>query len=347
MINEKKINDMKYWRGLWAFRSTEDNGIICKQFIADQIADYLLQVGNYMVVISQWTYSDSPYKLQWFDWIRRIIDKYKSCFTASNSIITSSVEEYSSRLIYIYKAYGKSIKIRSLSGKDKLLMCDLGDVIWDECSAQTHMRDRALKVLRQNGIAVTIDEWTKEYQIVSSTSHGERFYRCVGRFANANVVDLVRRDILNDFDVLSDAEYIGLHPLREGILDVLFQINGKYDICFVANQPNKAYCMLQKYDIGIISPVWFLSCEMGLKKPDIKMFQNALEQMSAYKNYRDRYMLGNRKEMDLMPCASLDIKGILFLCENNIVKEDEIHAEFRPWGIAGSVSEIERILITK
>lgn len=335
---------MNIWRGLWSFHLTDDHFIPAMEFASDLHADYLWQSGNRFVIISKLVrQKDTQYLCHWFRHIEFLLEH---CDSISNSLFTTSAANYSETLIQLHKELGNDLKIHVLSDKHKLLMCDLGDVIWDECPAQEHMRNIARKVLLETGCEITEQQWTEEYCRAAEKSSGDRFYQCVSSFTDASGVQAVRDAVNQDFLAMEDSDYIALHPLRNGVLECFFDIYRAFEICFVANQPVKAYRLLQEYNIGLISPVWFLSCKMGIRKPDPAIFRISLECMRAGgKHYSEYFMLGNRKEMDLVPSLEVGAKGILFLCQNSPICERDVHKEYTAWRTVTSIPELRLLLL--
>lgn len=253
-------------------------------------------------------------------------------------------ESYLSGIENLHKEYSKTLHVSAVKKKNTLLLCDLGDVIWDECSAQKHMAEIAIHFLNQNGYAVNMNAWIDAYKQTAMAYKGERFFHCIETVADRKAAEAIRRLVNEDFIKMSDARYFSLHPLRDHYIDAFYEIQKKCDICFVSNQPNKAYSLLKRYKIGVISPLWLLSCECGIKKPDVRLYEKCL-QMIENAQYDNKYVCGNRKDMDLIPASKFGYKGILFLCKNSVINEAELFEDHRPFACVRDFIELKNAII--
>lgn len=259
-------------------------------------------------------------------------------------VLVDRDDSYLSAIEKLHREYNHTLRVSSIIKKKTILLCDLGDVVWDECLAQKRMAEIAIHYLNQSGYSVSKDDWLDAYKRIAMACQGERFYRCIESLSDKKISEKIRNSVQEDFVTMSDKCYFSLHPLRDGFIDTFYEIQKECDILFVSNQPEKAYILLRKYKIGVISPLWILSCEYGIKKPDIRLFNKCME-MVVDKKYKNKYVCGNRKDMDLMPVSSLGYKSILFLCENSVISEREVFEDFTPFSCVRDFCELRRAII--
>ena len=334
---------MDIWRGIWSFSFHEGVAIPLTEYALTLSADYMLFSEEKVVFISKAIRTNNrDYYSNWFAAIYKLSHLLRDYI--SNEIITKTNQDYLEYLIQIHKSFFRNAHIRLYSSKQRLLICDLGDVIWDECPAQAHMKTIAIQTINRQGYDITEKEWDRMYYEVAQHHCGERFTQCVINLTNQRVAQRVNSVLHRDFSTMGIDEYTALHPLRDDFYDCFFDLYNTYEICFVANQPPKAYGLIEKYSIGVISPLWFLSCEIGMKKPDKKVFEYCLDFLGDKNHWKTCFMLGNRKDMDLIPASELGVLGILFFCPNSVIHEDLMSLHYKPWKIVSSFSELCQLL---
>ena len=213
------------------------------------------------------------------------------------------------------------------------IFLDLGDVIWDECPAQCHIRDL---ILRETS-GVSISQYNSVYNIVAKAS-GERIKRVIQELNKDKVDDLVRK-INEDFKKMSVSRYKKLHPIRDDVYSFLEKAKKNFIIIILANQPPKARYLIQEYSLEKYTDYIFLSSECGFKKPDFKLWEFAKKNVKEL-DFRNSIMIGNRKDLDLIPCAPAIRKTVLFKCPNAIIDEENCFPDFTPDLIVHSFSEL-------
>lgn len=215
--------------------------------------------------------------------------------------------------------------------KQGLLFLDLGDVIWDECPAQQHMRSIALRFLQ----GVSEEEWFLAYRNVALSHVSNRFaetLRCLA--ADREQVELILDAVNQDFLCMPTERYVALHPIRHDFYSVIPAIRELCDVAIIANQHKKAEVLLSEYEIPKYVDYIALSDVCGYKKPDRAFFQYVSDQFQG--DYAFRMMIGNRIDLDLIPARALGMKVTLFLCRNSWLNELVFYADFKPDYIANS-----------
>ena len=90
--------------------------------------------------------------------------------------------------------------------------------------------------------------------------------------------------------------------------NVLSQLYGKYKIGVIANQPLGTQKRLEKYGLAKYISLVISSAEEGVSKPDIRLFQKALEKADC--KGENAVMVGDRGDNDVAPAKKLGMKTV-------------------------------------
>jgi HAD superfamily hydrolase (TIGR01509 family) len=90
--------------------------------------------------------------------------------------------------------------------------------------------------------------------------------------------------------------------------NVLSQLYGKYKIGVIANQPLGTQKRLEKYGLAKYISLVISSAEEGVSKPDIRLFQKALEKADC--KGENAMMVGDRVDNDVAPAKKLGMKTV-------------------------------------
>ena len=90
--------------------------------------------------------------------------------------------------------------------------------------------------------------------------------------------------------------------------NVLSQLYGKYKIGVIANQPLGTQKRLEKYGLAKYISLVISSAEEGVSKPDIRLFQKALEKADC--KGENAVMVGDRVDNDVAPAKKLGMKTV-------------------------------------
>lgn len=96
-----------------------------------------------------------------------------------------------------------------------------------------------------------------------------------------------------------------LYPETKHVLEILSK---KYSLGIIANQVAGAKDRLDNWDIGKYFDVVVASAEAGCSKPDLKIFNLALEQAGCKPN--EAVMIGDRLDNDIIPAKHLGMKTV-------------------------------------
>lgn len=330
-----------YTRGIWIFALSADReeavGETIRLWLArhglGDMSEYLLALGGGRYALISKLFDAQLEEDGWNGRVQQtettICGLKEQGYRYQLLFLSDQTEAYLEKLELLWQRCAKDIEVYFLHPHLTLLLCDLGDVVWEECGAKEHMWEVARTSLKRCGYDVGDRKWRQTYRRMAETTSGERFYRCVEELSDPDTASLVRKAVTDDFREMSDRRYLHCHPLRSDFYREFYRLQGSCNICFIANQPRKTYTLLREYKVGLITPLWFLSCDHGLKKPDPQLFSECLRHLknAAFKRC---YMCGNRKDMDLIPAQKTGIEGILYLCGRSALKEETLHREYMP-----------------
>ncbi|MGN0523072.1 MAG: HAD family hydrolase [Eubacterium sp.] len=99
-----------------------------------------------------------------------------------------------------------------------------------------------------------------------------------------------------------------LEKLYSDTNQVLEILSKKYKLGIIANQSLGTKQRLDNWDIGKYFYVVVASAEAGCAKPDLKIFNLALEQAGCKSN--EAFMIGDRLDNDIVPAKQLGMKTV-------------------------------------
>lgn len=117
----------------------------------------------------------------------------------------------------------------------------------------------------------------------------------IGNAAKAYGVTLPEWD--NSLEKLYDAAY-----------SVITELYGKYKLGIIANQSLGTQERIDKWGIGKYFDVVMASAEAGCAKPDLRIFQMALQKAKCEPN--EAVMIGDRLDNDIVPAKELGMKTV-------------------------------------
>ncbi|WP_167815162.1 HAD family hydrolase [Sporolactobacillus shoreae] len=99
--------------------------------------------------------------------------------------------------------------------------------------------------------------------------------------------------------------------LYPNVIKLLKDLSQKYNLGVIANQSADAQDRMKKLNIHEYFSVFAISDELGIKKPDVRIFNYALEQAKCSPS--QAYMVGDRLDFDIYPANMLGIRTIRVL----------------------------------
>jgi len=99
-----------------------------------------------------------------------------------------------------------------------------------------------------------------------------------------------------------------LEKLYDAAYSVITGLYGKYKLGIIANQSLGTQERIDKWGIGKYFDVVVASAEAGCAKPDLRIFQMALQKAKCEPN--EAVMVGDRLDNDIVPAKELGIKTV-------------------------------------
>ena len=124
--------------------------------------------------------------------------------------------------------------------------------------------------------------------------------------------------------------------------ETLTVLSKQFDLGIIANQTKDIVRLLDDSNISRFFKVRVISSEVGIEKPDPRIFQLAM-QLAEAKSPKDCIMVGDRLDTDILPANLLGMKTIR--TTNSLFKLQEPMSGFeRPRYTVSNLSEIPYVL---
>lgn|SRR5487761_414336 len=173
------------------------------------------------------------------------------------------------------------------------ILLDVGGVVMDERRTWSTFRRQAVRNLSGVDARTLLDALHSAYLVRASSISGHAFAQLGAEY------ELVRRiwDNIGNLD----------RPYAEVPL-ALGRLASRYRLGLVGNQGSQARALLERADLLRYFDAVVLSSEVGIEKPDTRIFQLALEMLDAQPV--DAAMVGDRLDLDIAPARRLGLLGI-------------------------------------
>lgn len=99
-----------------------------------------------------------------------------------------------------------------------------------------------------------------------------------------------------------------LEKMYEGVPKLLEKLNDRYRLGIIANQSMGTEQRLVNYGIRQYFEIIMSSAEVGISKPDLKIFKTALSKAGCIPE--NAYMIGDRLDNDIEPAAQIGMNTI-------------------------------------
>ena len=182
----------------------------------------------------------------------------------------------------------------------KWLFFDLGWTLVDETKPHRFRWGMVSKMLSEWHIILSVDE-LMDLSEEAATHFAESPFRTA--LAELDLSDSQRDTIFSK--VYYQREYDCLYSGVQSVLDTLYR---KYKIGIIANQPLGTEERLEKWGIDKYISLVIASEEVGLVKPDLRIFNLALNRTECDSN--EVILIGDRLENDIGPANCLGWKTI-------------------------------------
>lgn len=167
----------------------------------------------------------------------------------------------------------------------KWLFFDLGSTLIDETEC---IKKRCNNIIEKNNI------------------DKDEFYIKVRECAKTNSYAV--KTAAKYYDVDTPRWYGELEKLYSGVDDILYKLSKKYKLGIIANQQIGTQERINNWGIGKYFDIVIASAEAGFSKPDLRIFNMALEQAKCKAN--ETIMIGDRLDNDIVPAKQLGMKAI-------------------------------------
>ena len=152
------------------------------------------------------------------------------------------------------------------------------------------------------------DCYQKRIDEIVTANHIDRkeFVSCVNRCAKENAFAI--RTAAEQFGVRMPPWRCELEKPYPGAKELLERLSKKYSLGIIANQEAGTQDRLEKWGMKNYFDVIIASTEIGFSKPDLRIFEIALQQADCEPNRA--VMVGDRLDNDILPAKQLGMKTV-------------------------------------
>ena len=183
----------------------------------------------------------------------------------------------------------------------EMVFFDIGGVMYDDTIyARSWMR-----ALRESGASFTDEAFEAEYA-AARAAQSESFRRRLSRRFLGEGYDLE--------DLEAKAARYWAYPataLQPDVLPCLRALEGRYRLGVIANQPTSVRTAMERDGLTGFFEVWGVSDDLGLQKPDPKLFSQVL--YTAGVSPARTVMLGDRLDYDVRPAKTAGMRTVWVL----------------------------------
>jgi HAD superfamily hydrolase (TIGR01509 family) len=190
---------------------------------------------------------------------------------------------------------------RVTDGPLEMVFFDIGGVMYDDSVYARSWQ----KALRESGATFTDEEFEAEYA-AARAAQSESFRR-----------RLTRRFLGSDDDLAAvearAARYWAYPPdaLYPDVVPCLEALEGRFRLGVIANQPTSVRAAMDRDGLTRFFEVWGVSDDLGLQKPDPKLFSHVL--YTAGVSPARTAMIGDRLDYDVRPAKTAGMRAIWML----------------------------------
>lgn len=182
-----------------------------------------------------------------------------------------------------------------------MVFFDIGGVMYDD-----GVYARSWKAaLRESGALFTDEEFEAEYTAARAAQSGSFRRR------------LTRRFLGSDDDLPAVEARAAKHwaypatALFPDVVPCLEELEGRYRLGVIANQPSSVRAAMERDGLTRFFEVWGVSDDLGLQKPDPKLFSQVL--YTAGVSPARTVMIGDRLDYDVRPAKAAGMRAVWVL----------------------------------
>ncbi|GAB4168036.1 MAG: hypothetical protein Kow00108_00900 [Calditrichia bacterium] len=188
----------------------------------------------------------------------------------------------------------------------KWIFWDIGDVIFNEDYLRFAMYEKLFRFLRRVEPDISFEQLMEMRRKKILHHHSESpILDIAGEYLDARVYKKFHEELMY-FYKHYHGKFIKLIPRITTIIHVLSK---KYNLGVIANQPAFIKNYMNNSILKNKFSAIFLSGDVGMKKPDRKLFLYALEKTKAEPEFS--FYIGNRIDHDILPALHVGMKPVL------------------------------------
>jgi HAD superfamily hydrolase (TIGR01509 family) len=182
-----------------------------------------------------------------------------------------------------------------------MVFLDIGGVLYSD----QRYRDSLRIALRKLGASFADEEFDAEYTACRRDQAGSFRRRLTERFLGSSARSAEVEAVASEHWQYRSGD---LYPDVRPLLD---QLHGRYRLGILANQPSAVRAALERDGIDRSFDVWGVSEDLGLSKPDPRLFRHALQEAGSEPNRT--VMVGDRLDYDMRPAKASGMRTVWVL----------------------------------
>jgi HAD superfamily hydrolase (TIGR01549 family) len=182
----------------------------------------------------------------------------------------------------------------------EIVFLDIGGVLYDD-TVYARAWNRAL---REAGARFTDDEFEEEYARARAEQSGSFRRRLIARF-------LPTADLRALEGIAGRYWTYPPSALYDDVIPCLEALRGRFRLGVIANQPGEVRTAMQRDGLESFFEVWGVSDELGVGKPDPRLFELAAR--TAQVPATAAVMVGDRLDYDVRPAKLVGMRAIWVL----------------------------------
>ncbi len=187
------------------------------------------------------------------------------------------------------------------SGALEMVFFDIGGVMYDDSVYARSWK----KALRESGAEFTDEEFELEYAAARAAQSESFRRRLTKRFLGTD----------DDLGAVEDrAARYWAYPataLYPDVVPCLEALEGRFRLGVIANQPSSVRSAMERDGLTRFFEVWGVSDDLGLQKPDPKLFSHVL--YTAGVSPARTVMIGDRLDYDVRPAKAAGMRAVWVL----------------------------------
>jgi len=200
--------------------------------------------------------------------------------------------------------------------KLKWLFIDIGGPILDDGPLFDYLAAALRGILVAQGCQITGDRFQEAMELGWRQGASSTLDFIIHHFTSTDqAYRRAQEAYWQVFRGLSDGEYRRFQILRPGVPESLKILSQRYRLATLSNNIVRVKELLEELDIARFFKISGISEEIGISKPDPRLFQFVLRQADCLPE--EAMMVGDRMDNDIQPAQKLGLKTAHVLLESN------------------------------